>query len=364
MHRLTRHVRGESKKEPKKEDQVVSPPLCWGSDPPAQDTTNMTRAAVIQASREPSPPAHITERYGLTEIYSPAEPEVDVVFVHGLGGNPYDTWTYKNPEVFWPADLLPSVVKNARILTYGYDADVYTFMGGATKDRIHNHAETMLSRLAANRSVKQALTRPLIFVCHSLGGLVVKRALIQSESTKNIKQERLRSIYVSTYGILFLGTPHNGSGDVVKWASTLEYIGRTMLPSTVFSSSPQLLEALGAKSETLQSINRLFSPIASRFSIYFFHEGKPTDLKGTQIFVVDEDSAAPEMDGVDRLVIEASHSNMCKFKNKNSPGFFDVAEGIQRYAGEAEKQITKRWREEQRNRLEARKNLASDMFRR
>jgi hypothetical protein len=93
---------------------------------------------------------------GLTQVYCTKEkPLVDIVFVHGLNGHPYNTWSTKEPPVFWPADLLPSLLEpcKVRILTYGYNANVTAFTDGASKDHIHQHAETLASTLAANRNV-------------------------------------------------------------------------------------------------------------------------------------------------------------------------------------------------------------------
>ena len=100
-------------------------------------------------------------RYGLTEVSAPtpaSSAQVDVVFVHGLNGDPKHTWTSKAGNVFWPKDLLPSFVsdQNARILVYGYDADIVSFArkdAGVTKDKIHNHAERLIADLFANRRV-------------------------------------------------------------------------------------------------------------------------------------------------------------------------------------------------------------------
>ena len=97
---------------------------------------------------------HKIKPYGLTQVYCSDAPQVDIVFVHGLGGHPGHTWTSKS-GVFWPADLLPQVLdlSHGRILTYGSNAEVAAFKDGSSRDHIHHHAETLASGLAANRNV-------------------------------------------------------------------------------------------------------------------------------------------------------------------------------------------------------------------
>ena len=96
-------------------------------------------------------------RFGLTEVFRPGPHwNVDIVFVHGLNGDPHATWTSEKAKVFWPAQLLPSILEEskARILVYGYDADVTSFTdGGVSRDKIHNHAEHLIAELSANRRV-------------------------------------------------------------------------------------------------------------------------------------------------------------------------------------------------------------------
>ncbi|KAJ9653414.1 hypothetical protein H2198_007412 [Neophaeococcomyces mojaviensis] len=315
--------------------------------------------------------------HGLTEVFSPSNPQVDVVFVHGLNGHPYNTWTADN-GVFWPRDLLPQQLGDlrCRILTYGYDANVSAFTDGVGKDHIHHHAENLAARLVANRSVcasrttqgktnlsqmNNAFERPIIFVVHSLGGLVTKQCLIYSRSIDHPSTEHLRSIYVSTYGILFMGTPHNGS-DLAKWGTLLQSIASAALPRKFFDSSSHLVEALKTNNETLQNINRYFNEIMPRLKIYFFYEGRPMDLKGTRQFVVDEASAAPNFQGVERMGIERDHSHMCKFENEQSTGFAVVAEAVHRYSFDAPTLIAVRWEEEKQVRSFQRQMAAQELL--
>lgn len=74
-------------------------------------------------------------------------------------------------SVFWPADLLPEVCENARILTFGYDTKVTKYTSGPTNmNSILSHGKDFLFSL--ERHVVPG--RPLIFIAHSLGGILVK----------------------------------------------------------------------------------------------------------------------------------------------------------------------------------------------
>ena len=78
--------------------------------------------------------------------------------MHGLNGNPHDTWTSQKNKIFWPAQLLPQFIEEekVRVLVWGYDADITAFAkkDGVTKDKIHNHAEKLVAELFANRRVR------------------------------------------------------------------------------------------------------------------------------------------------------------------------------------------------------------------
>lgn len=166
---------------------------------------------------------------------------------------------------------------------------------------------------------------------------------------------------MSTFGILFLGTPHNRS-DAAKWGLLLHNICSAVLPRKLIEASPQLVEALRKDNETLQHINSLFDDIMSRFHIYLFHETRSMDVKGTRQIIVDEASAAPHLEGVERMGIEADHSHICKFGDENAPGYEVVAEAILRYSRQAPTVIVDRWVEERKTRVLEKKAKAREIY--
>lgn len=200
---------------------------------------------------------------------------------------------------------------------------------------IHQHAQTLLTSTSLERKSEDVPERPIIWVVHSLGGILVKRALELSFDLQAKNADDLRSIYVSTYGIIFLGTPHNGS-DIAKFGLILENIVHALVPKKLLESQSQLVKTLKNNNETLQNINLKFLDIyPNRFKVCMVHEGQATDFKGTKSLIVDQASAGPLLPDVQYFGIEATHSGMCKFDSKNSPGYTNVSVTLRSWAQEA-----------------------------
>ena len=43
------------------------------------------------------------------------------MFITGLDGNAYGSWTSRKSGVMWPRDILTADLPSARVLTYGYN---------------------------------------------------------------------------------------------------------------------------------------------------------------------------------------------------------------------------------------------------
>lgn len=129
------------------------------------------------------------------------------------------SFTHPTTHVFWPQDLLPVEVPTARVLTYGYDASSEsTAMGQSILDL----AMQLVSDLRDVRREKDERDRDILFICHSLGGILVKKVILLHLTAADLK-----AVQQSMAAIFFMGTPHCGSslasiGSVVaKVASTL-----------------------------------------------------------------------------------------------------------------------------------------------
>ena len=122
----------------------------WSRSKPAgdvlqvSDPTSNSASHVRKHSLSP-PPANPTHKdtdhnikpvnpLGLHAVYVPeTPPSVDIIFVHGLGGTSQATWSWKrDTDFFWPGKWLPGepFIRNARILSFGYDADFKSVRSG------------------------------------------------------------------------------------------------------------------------------------------------------------------------------------------------------------------------------------------
>ena len=109
-----------------------------------------------------------------------------IVFVHGLTGNREKTWTHKSTKTFWRRELLPLDLPDARILTYGYDADIVKVMNTASSSTLRDNGKAFAEDLAARRRRTKTVNRPLILVAHSLGGLVCEQALLIGRGSEEL----------------------------------------------------------------------------------------------------------------------------------------------------------------------------------
>ena len=119
------------------------------------------------------------ETLGMFNFQTPKKALIDIVAVHGLNGHYEDTWTWvsddKSIRQNWLKDFLPNQIPNARIMSYGYDSTVQFSKSSAN---VNIFADQLLNDLKSQRMDPGEKIRSIVFICHSLGGIVVKKVVI------------------------------------------------------------------------------------------------------------------------------------------------------------------------------------------
>jgi len=91
------------------------------------------------------------DNYGIKILHNPSSAVVDIIFIHGLTGNAYSTWLHKSTHIHWPRDLTKDDIPDARVMTFGYDADVARLWGQVAQDGISGYARDLLGKLEGKR---------------------------------------------------------------------------------------------------------------------------------------------------------------------------------------------------------------------
>jgi hypothetical protein len=159
----------------------------------------------------------------------------DIIFIHGLDGDARLSWTTPTtPDGFWPA-WLGAELHDFRIWSVAYDVKSSSWAGYSKA--LVDWAPNLLDLLAGKRIGE----RPVIFIVHSFGGLVVKQMLREAVHSPNASW---RDIAAQTRGVVFLATPHTGSR-LANWVRWVPLYFRTVTVKELEEHNPQLRE-LGA----------------------------------------------------------------------------------------------------------------------
>ncbi|KAH6635938.1 hypothetical protein F5144DRAFT_161070 [Chaetomium tenue] len=268
------------------------------------------------AQSNPSSSTPISFPDGVKMWHPNPNAKVDICFVHGLTGNRDSTWTYPGHAEPWPKTLLPKDLPDARLLTFGYDAYVVN-NSVASNNRLNDHASNFMNDLCRGRASAGAQGRPIILVAHSLGGLVCKKAILRSRDNPD---RRLRDLFDSVRGIIFMGTPHKGS-----WMADWAKVPAGAL-GVVKSVNKSLLQILQTENQLLEDVQITFWEMMRQqreggreLEVVCFFEELGLPVVGP---VVSKTSAT--LEGWQSLSIHANHANMVKFPSEEHNGYIGV----------------------------------------
>lgn len=248
--------------------------------------------------------------------------DVDVVFIHGIQGSPFYTWRQgdgPDKTMFtkcWPKDWLPADYPNIRVICVQYES-VFSdwFLSCPMEDNKR-------SLDVQAKVIKQKLEdcgvgeRPIVWVSHSMGGLITKKML--SLSADKLDQSNILS---STKGLVFYSVPHLGSPFATK-------TGRARF---VLFPSKEVTE-VEQNAENLRKLHEEFSELRKRYKIdcLDFGESKPLKLpyvKYGQMIVPPTSSNV----GYGRFVLlDTNHQEVCKPISKVDPRYWEVSSMVRK----------------------------------
>ena len=162
----------------------------------------------------------------------------------------------------WPKDLLAKEFPSARIIALNFQTALSEWSSHPSRSAksMMERSDEFLEKLA---DARVGANRPVVFVAHSMGGLLVKQMLLQAQD-----DPRFTNLAASTKGVVFYSTPHNGS-----WLSNyFQTVG------SVLRLSVEVVE-LASGSKVLQDLNERFGrTFAPDRSIVSFGETVETAL--------------------------------------------------------------------------------------
>ncbi|KAL7924786.1 ankyrin repeat-containing domain protein [Trichoderma austrokoningii] len=266
---------------------------------------------------------------------SQANPHVDLVFVHGYGGNPETTWHHESTGKIWIKDeeFIARIKRPVRIFSFSYNGEVDSNLSSSSPAF---HAGDLLSCL--EQALRRSTGRPLILIAHGFGGSIVKKAIQLCFVTPTFPRTKN-----ALAGVVFFGTPHTdtdseallqavrgtvvafGSEDGARGEDVREYVSTaSRINSNYISCKPSYLRTLS-----------FWEKLPSK-SI-----GPSSDMHGLPI--VSLQCRKEQLQGNADHMMECSHEELPRFSSVFSDRFVQFMEIFSQFLVDAlsERTVTK-----------------------
>uniref|UniRef100_A0A673H1H6 Protein SERAC1 n=1 Tax=Sinocyclocheilus rhinocerous TaxID=307959 RepID=A0A673H1H6_9TELE len=244
--------------------------------------------------------------------------KADVLFVHGLLGAAFKTWRQKDldvkdddkvegvPEDYtecWPKSWLAADCPNLRILSVEYDTHLSDWKAKCPAENQRKSLAYRSQELLRKLKDAGVGERPVVWVAHSMGGLLVKKMLLDAS-----KDPDLSPLIKNTKGILFYSVPHHGTF-MAGYSVNVRYF---LFPSIE-------VKELCRDSPALRDLNENFLNITKEqeFKVLSFAETLPTSI-GPMLKILVVPSQSADLGIGDLIQVDVDHLNICKPEKKDS----------------------------------------------
>lgn len=229
----------------------------------------------------------------LVKICGSDSAAIDVVFVHGLTGDPRATWGCSVDGSFWP-QWIHDDLNRVAIYTFGYPASLFAKWAKKEMDIFERAANTLEVMAGMGLGL-----RPIAFVAHSLGGLLVKILLRKAYESSDSDFKRIAA---STRLVFFLSTPHTGS----SLADVINALPGKSPHIALLANDTGFLEDIKGSYKKLTEERNDLSTVA-------YYEKKKTK---NVALVVDRHSADPGACRCEPVPLDKDHIDICKPADK------------------------------------------------
>ncbi|KAK1751162.1 hypothetical protein QBC47DRAFT_392355 [Echria macrotheca] len=251
---------------------------------------------------------------GLTPLNDVATSEhmIDCIAVSGLASHPFGSWQSRTKNYMWLRDGIPNAIPGVRTILYGFDS---ALVASRSFQSISDIAQRFLLHLKLAGWHLPA-SKPTVFLGHSLGGLVLKDAMVQSAGSRDAA---VAALFQRLRGALMFGVPNLGM-DNSHWGPLVEGRPNEILVQNLSrANGTSFLRQLDGKFQELA--------VVKKAAIYWAYETleSPTvkqlpdgtwSRSGPPVLLVNPASATCNWSRKDKsrtIPIDGDHSTMVKF---------------------------------------------------
>ena len=288
----------------------------------------------------------------------------NIVFVHGIGSSGKTAWSAaqsgKKSFPDWLSEDLEDYTKapvNVWLANYPAEVFRFLFLSPWREDSVTQRGRMLLDQTAAQELAR----RPVVFITHSLGGIIVKQMLRSAADARYFPTQGAAggdvfNLALSTRLVIFIATPHDGSS-AANLAMALPELAATALEA--LSKTVESLPFVGLLGSVVKPLtkravrggpftNALKSGDPHLADLKFWYRNNAPALGiETKAYCENEDyklergrfrlrtlrvvsntSADPGVSGCDVVALDGDHASICKPPSKSAASYLTVLSAV------------------------------------